>query len=110
MRLSKSFTLDIKLGLMKNFAKANGRNWKRFYVFDGKVSNANFKRHLNDLEKRASIFQECNDATFRQKKSDNYRDQLMKAYEHLDCNMSVNIRFLHSPLGFLSGKPGSCKR
>lgn len=125
--------LHIKLGLMKNFVKAMDRNGRGFMylkekfprISDAKIKEGifvgpqirelikdeNFEGRLNDLEKRAWIsFKNVVTQFLGNNKSDNYRDlvnQLLKAYEHLGCNMSLKIHFLHSHLDFFPENLGA---
>ena len=125
--------LHIKLGLMKNFVKAMDKEAEGFAylrakfpsISDSKIKegifigpqirqllkdNA-FKEKLSPAERRAwdSFNQVCVNF-LGNVRADNYEEivnELLVAYEELNCNMSLKIHFLHSHLNFFPENLGA---
>jgi hypothetical protein len=118
--------LHIKLGLMKNFVKAMNKHGKHFeYLREKfpKLSDAKLKEgifiglqirgiidddvfeHLSpETEKSAWLTFEAVCLNFLGNvKAENYKElveDVLKAYQTMECNMSLKIHFLHSHLDF----------
>ncbi len=116
--------LHIKLGLIKQFAKALDKQGKCFEylclafpsvteeklkagIFDGPqirqlMRDANFENSMTDVERTAwRAFAEVVSNFLGNRKAENYQElveNLMAAYCRLGCNMSIKMHFLNSHL------------
>lgn len=125
--------LHIKLGLMKQFAKALKNDKPAFLylkkkfpkISDAKIKEGifigpqirqlildnNFEAKMDETELSAwSAFKGVCSGLLGNCKQDNYEvlvDELVKSYEHLGCNMSLKLHFLHSHLSFFPENAGA---
>ena len=125
--------LHIKLGLMKNFAKALHKNCAAFQrlstVFPGLyaaklkegifvrpqtrevLKDTDFQELLNLKELRAwEAFKSVCSGFLRNTRIPDYQaciEKFLKSYEDMGCRMSLKIHFLHSHLNFFPPKLGT---
>jgi len=126
-------SLQIKLGLFKNFVKALDKNGAGFYylkekfprVSDSKIKerifvgpqiraligDGKFEDLLSQIEKSAwKSFKSVVKNFLGNLKAPNYREivgELLQSYQDMGCNMSLKIHFLDSHLDFFPDNLGA---